>query len=268
MPAKTVSGASFFYEEAGKGEQGGPVVLLHGFPLDSRIWTSQRAELSNKYRVITPELRGFGRSQSNESFTMESLADDVHALLTEIGALPCVLGGLSMGGYVALEYVRKYPTDLRGLMLIDTKAEGDTPEGKEARVKMAQLAKDKGSAAVAEQMMPKMLAPEADKHRPAVAKELREIMEACPPATIVNALMAMRDRKDHSSNLPSIALPTLILVGEADAITPPKMAEAMKAGIPRAELHVIRGAGHMSPMEQPQQVNQAMRGFLDGIKHS
>ncbi len=262
MPARTTNGASFFYEEAGKGL---PVVLLHGFPLDARIWASQRADLSSKYRVITPELRGFGRSQSQDAFTMESLADDVHALLAEIAALPCVLGGLSMGGYVALEYVKKYPTDLRGLMLIDTRAEGDSPEGKEARGKMAQLAKDKGSSPVAEQMMPKMLAPDAERHRPAVAKELRAIMEASPPATIVNALMAMRDRKDHTANLPSIAVPTLILVGEADAITPPKMAEAMKAGIPKSELVVIRGAGHLSPMEQPEQVNQAIGAFLEGV---
>ena len=263
MQGRTVAGASFYFEEAGAGPA---VVLLHGFPLDSRIWKGQRDALASRYRVIAPDLRGFGKSQSRETFTIESLADDVHALLAEIGALPCVLGGLSMGGYVALEYVKKYPTDLRALMLIDTKAEGDTPEGKEARVKMAQLAREKGSAAVAEQMMPKMLAPDADKYRPAVVKELRAIMEACPATTIENALMAMRERRDHSANLPSIAAPTLILVGEADAITPPKVSQAMKDAIPNSQMVLIKGAGHMTPMEQPEQVNQAMMAFLDRMK--
>src|SRR5437867_3940906 len=121
------------FEESGRGL---PVVLLHGFPLDSRVWAKQRAALNDRYRVITPDLRGFGRSKSDDPFTIESLADDVHALLKEIGALPGVLGGLSMGGYAALAYAKKYPADLRGLILVDTKAEADTPEGKQAREEM------------------------------------------------------------------------------------------------------------------------------------
>src|SRR5688572_5793193 len=119
MPERNVNGTTIAYEEKG---QDTPLVLLHGFPLDSRIWKEQVASLSDRFRVITPDLRGFGRSKSNEPFTMESLADDVHALLADIGALPAILGGLSMGGYVALAYAKKYPTDLLGLMLIDTKA--------------------------------------------------------------------------------------------------------------------------------------------------
>src|SRR5439155_22981708 len=116
-------------------------------------------------------------SKSNDAFTIESLADDVHVFLREIGALPCVLGGLSMGGYSALAYAKKYPSDLRALVLIDTKAEADTPEGKQGREKMIQLVREKGSHAVAEQMMPKMLAPDAATTRPGVASDLRAIME-------------------------------------------------------------------------------------------
>jgi pimeloyl-ACP methyl ester carboxylesterase len=258
MPAKTVNGHTLHYEESGRGT---PLVLLHGFPLDLRIWTKQREALADQFRVITPDLRGFGQSASIATFTLAELAEDVHALLVELKALPCVLGGLSMGGYTVLEYVRKFPADLQGLILIDTKAEGDTPEGKQGRDKMIQLVREKGSPAVAEQMMPKMLAPEAEKNRPAVARELRQIMENCPPLTIEHALAAMRDRTDHTNNLPSIAVPTLIIVGDADAITPPKMAEAMNKAIPRSKLEIIHGAGHMSPMEQPEQVNRALREF-------
>ena len=262
MPARTVGNASFYYEESGRGL---PLVLLHGFPLDNRIWRKQREALADSFHVITPDLRGFGKSQSNESFTMKSLADDVHAFLAEIGALPCVLGGLSMGGYVALEYVKKYPTDLRGLVLIDTRAEGDSAEGKQARMKMADLAKEKGSPAVAEQMMPKMLAADSLKGKDDVVRELKQIMESCPATTIVNALMAMRDRADHAENLASIAVPTLIIVGEQDAITPPAMSQKMQEAIANSQLVTIPGAGHMTPMEQPDAVNEAIHAFITSL---
>lgn len=256
MPARTLNNATFHYEETG---QGTPLVLLHGFPLDRRVWDAQRKALGDRVRVIAPDLRGFGKSAPATSpFSMESLADDMHTLLSEIGALPCVLGGLSMGGYVALAYVKKYPGDLKGLALIDTRAEGDTPEGKEARAKMIKLVQDKGSPAVAETMMPKMFAPDALASKPALVKDLREIMEACPAKTIEYALLAMRDRADRTADLPSIAVPSVIIVGDQDAITPPAMSEKMNQLIPRSKLVLVKGAGHMACMEQPDQVNRAI----------
>jgi pimeloyl-ACP methyl ester carboxylesterase len=270
MPERDIDGAKFYYTEQGSaaGGQGAakpPLVLVHGFPLDSRMWEAQVAALAPARRVVAPDLRGFGRSQSDEPFTIESQADSLRALLAGVGALPCVLAGLSMGGYVALAYAKKYPGDLRGLILVDTKAEADTAEGKQARDKMIDLARKEGSKAVADQMMPKMLAKDAAEQRPQAASALRRIMESCPPATIANALAAMRDRPDRSGELSSINVPTLVLVGDGDAITPPDVAESMAQKIPGARLVVIRGAGHMSPMEQPEQVNRAMRGFLDGL---
>jgi len=250
-----------FYSERGEGE---PIVLVHGFPLDSRMWEAQIAEISGSRRLIAPDLRGFGRSSDASPFSVESLADDLHALLSDLGALPCVLGGLSMGGYVSLAYAYQYPGDLRGLMLVDTKAEGDSAEQKEGRGKMIELVRQQGSRAVAEQMLPRMLAKGTPKSRPAVAQALMSIMEACPPITIEHALLAMRDRPDQTPNLPAIAVPTLIVVGDADAITPVSVAQSMQKQIPRAQLAVIKGAGHMSPMEQPVQVNQTMARFLDG----
>jgi 3-oxoadipate enol-lactonase len=262
MPQRNVNGTTLHYQEQGTGK---PLVLLHGFPLDSRIWREQIAALSDRFRVIAPDLRGFGQSKSAEPFTMESLADDVHALLAEIGALPCVLGGLSMGGYVALAYAKKYPTDLRGLALIDSKAEADTAEGKAGRDKMIELARSQGAKAVAEQMMPKMLAPDAERSRPQVKRELEQIMSAQSPLTIEHALAAMRDRADMASHLPSIAVPALVIVGEHDTLTPPAGAEKMSAAIPKSTYVVIRGAGHMSPMEQPQQVTDALRRFAASV---
>src|SRR2546423_4475950 len=129
MASKTQSdnGTTLSYQERGQSARN--VVLLHGFPLDSRMWEAQLAALGNAtgaggaYRVIAPDLRGFGQSKSDTPFTIESLADDIHALLSAVGALPTVLVGLSMGGYVALAYAKKYPADLRGVVLVDTKAE-------------------------------------------------------------------------------------------------------------------------------------------------
>jgi pimeloyl-ACP methyl ester carboxylesterase len=231
------------------------------------MWNAQISALSFPpgRRLIAPDLRGFGRFPSDTPFTIESLADDVHALLADVGAIPFVLVGLSMGGYVALAYARKYPNDLRGLALVDTKAEADTPDGKAGRDKMIELVRKDGSKAVADQMMPKMLAKDAADQRPQTAQALRRIMEACPPKTIEHALAAMRDRPDRSGELAAIKVPTLVIVGDSDAITPPQVAESMAGKIPGAQLVIIRGAGHMSPMEQPEQVNRALRAFLDRI---
>jgi pimeloyl-ACP methyl ester carboxylesterase len=272
MANRDINGVQLHYTEQGPATgpaaaSKSPVVLLHGFPLDSRMWEAQLSALAGAgRRVIAPDLRGFGKSRSDAPFTIESLADDLHALLGAVGALPCVLAGLSMGGYVALAYAKKYPSDLRGLVLVDTKAEADTAEGKQGRAKMIDLVRKEGSKAVADQMMPKMLAKDAADQRPQMAQALRQMMEACPPRTIENALAAMRDRPDRSGELSSIKVPTLVVVGDGDAITPPAVAQSMAEKIPGAQLVTIRGAGHMSPMEQPEQVNRAMRTFVDGLR--
>ncbi|HEX4793115.1 MAG TPA: alpha/beta hydrolase [Humisphaera sp.] len=262
MPTCTINDATFHYEERGNGAA---LVLLHGFPLDSRMWEGQLAELSSRFRVIAPNLRGFGKSSPASAFSMDSSADDIHALLGKLNALPCVLAGLSMGGYAALSYVLRYASDLRGLILIDTRAEADTPQGKENRQKMIESVRASGSKAIADQMEPKMLAPDTLSHRPEQVRALRQIMEACPPTTIEYALSAMRDRPDRTDDLTSVKTPTLILVGDADAITPPAMAQTMHEKIGGSKLVVIQGAGHMSPMEQPAQVNRAIRNFAEAL---
>ena len=275
MPTRAANGVTFHYTEKGSGAERGsaaergsgapPLVLLHGFPVDARMWDAQVDALSDAWRVIAPDLRGFGRSQSDTPFTIESLADDVRALLGELGALPCVLAGLSMGGYVALAYANKYPDDLRGLVLIDTKAEADTPEAREGRQKMIDLVRREGAKAVADQMLPKLLPKDAFERRPQAAQSLRRMIEACPPTTIEHALAAMRDRPDRAGELGAVSVPALVLVGEADAVTPPAGAEKMARAMRGAEFVVIRGAGHMAPMEQPEQVNRAVRAFLQRL---
>jgi len=245
--------------------QGLPLVLLHGFPLDRHMWDAQVAELSAHWRVIAPDLRGFGQSRSEGPFSIADLADDVHIALGQLAALPCVLAGLSMGGYVALAFARKYIHDLRGLILVDTKAEGDTPQQREGRAKMIDLARTGGAKAVADEMLPKLVAEDVPRTRPAVAAPVRRMAELCPPRTIEHALEAMRDRPDQTSHLNSFNVPTLIIVGDADSITPPPVAQKMQQQIPGSELVVIKGSGHMSTMEQPAQVNQAIARFMKSI---
>jgi pimeloyl-ACP methyl ester carboxylesterase len=250
------------FSENGKGL---PVVLVHGFPLDRRIWEAQLHGLSDHHRIITVDLPGFGKSPVSGPFSAKSLADDLRGFLKRIDALPCVLGGLSMGGYVALAFAEYYAGDLKGLMLVDTRAEGDTPQGKEGRAAMIELARTEGSAAVADQMMPKMVSETTKKNQPAIVKKLQAIMEACPAKTIEYACAAMRDRKDYSTELGSIKTPTLVIVGEADAITPPSMAENMHRSLAGSKIAIIPRAGHMSPMEQPAAVTKAIGEFLQGI---
>lgn len=254
---KTSSGVSYLVDGTGD-----TLVLVHGFPLDGRMWQSQLDALAAHRRVIVPDLPGFGQSEGNQPFTIDSQAAALHAMLVELNALPCVFAGLSMGGYIALAFARRYPEALRGLILVDTRAEADTQQGRDNRDKMIALVRSAGSVAIADEMIIKLLAPQTMGHRPQIVKSIREMMEQCPPLTIEHALAAMRDRKDQIEFLPSIAVPTLIVVGDADTITPPEMAERMCRLIVNAHLEFIRGAGHMSPMEQPSQVNAVIERFL------
>jgi pimeloyl-ACP methyl ester carboxylesterase len=259
MATQSINDVAIHYEEKGSGPL---LVLLHGFPLDLRMWAAQVEELSSRWHVLAPDFRGFGQSAADGPFTVPSLADDIHAL---VARRKCVLAGLSMGGYVAMNVARRYPDDLLGLILVDTKDAADTAEQRDYRDRMIEVVRAKGSAAIAEMMAGKMLSPDTLEHRPAQVKALRSMMESCPPQTIEYALEALRDRPDMTEELPKISVPTLIVVGDADAITPPGVAEGMQKKIPGSQLAVIKGAGHMSPMEQPTQVNRVMGRFLKGV---
>jgi pimeloyl-ACP methyl ester carboxylesterase len=235
-----------------------PLMLLHGFPMDRRIWDGLVNGLSDVARVVTVDLRGFGEAPDTGPFTIDDLADDIHWLIERIGQ-PCVVGGLSMGGYVALSLVDRYPSDLRGLILFDTKATADDAAASAKRDEMIDLARTEGAVTVADQMVPRLLSPRADA---AVLSAVRAMAEAVPATTITHALAAMRDRPDRSAVLSRIVVPTLAIVGADDLATPPVVVDAMRRQIPGAELVVIPDAGHLTPMEQPTAVTAAVRGFL------
>ncbi len=229
------------------------VVLLHAFPLSSAMWQPQVEALGNEYRILTPDLRGFGRA---EGFTgipsIAQMADDVAGLIHE----PVVLGGLSMGGYVALAFARKYPDKLRGLILADTKAEADDATGKANRDKMIAFAESHTAREVIDSVMPKMVATAQG------AEKVRVLASKQSSAGIADAVRAMRDRPDSSDVLPTIRMPTLIIVGSDDQLTPLPVAQSLAGRIAGARLEVIPGAGHISNLENPVAFNAALHQFL------
>jgi pimeloyl-ACP methyl ester carboxylesterase len=251
------------WEEAGRGA---PVVLLHAFPLNHKMWAPQRAELAARFRVITPDFRGYGESGlADEDSAMERLAEDVRGLLDHLKLDRVALGGLSMGGYVAFAFLRRWPERVRSLILADTRASADTEEGRTGRYATAELAEREGSAAIADQMVPKLLGPATLERRPEVVAGVREMILQVSPAGMARALRGMAARPASFDLLPQIKVPTLIVVGEQDGLTPPADSEAMAKAIAGSTLVKIPEAGHLSNLEQPETFNSALSSFLNKL---
>jgi 3-oxoadipate enol-lactonase len=259
----TVNGVSLAVEVRGDGPA---VLFIHGYPFDRSIWTHQVAALDGWTR-IAPDLRGMGQSDAPDlGYNMETYAADLAALLDLLGVDQVVLVGLSMGGYVAFEFLRRWRHRVRGLVLLDTRAEADTLEGKKARDAAAATAREEGAEAVAEATLPKVLGTSTLAGAPATVERVRAMMAATPVAGMVGALGAMRDRPDSTPLLPDLAgIPVLVIVGDEDEVIPPAQARAMADAIPGSSLVVIRSAGHLPTMERPVETTDALLAFLDGL---
>ena len=241
-----------------------PVVFLHGFPHDRTLWTQQRIALSSRLRCIVPDLRGFGES-TGVAHDIDTFADDIAALLDQLEIEDAVICGLSMGGYIAMSMWRRHPGRVRALVLCDTKAGADTPEARTGRNDLIAKAKSEGAGAVAEAQIARMLGVDTHAERPEIVESMRAMMARQSTAAITGALQALRDRPDSRETLGTITVPTLVLVGEDDVLTPPSEAEAMMALLPpaaHAQLELIAGAGHVSCMERPAAVTHALADFL------
>jgi len=255
IPATAVSGS--------RGRAVGTLVLIHGFPLSGRMWEPQHVLAEQGWRIVIPHLRGFNDGPGGRSATsMDDFAGDVIDLLDSLHIEQAVICGLSMGGYVTFALLRNAASYFQGLVLADTRPQADPPEGVQARQRMLTLVREQGPSAVAEEMLPKLLGNSTRQQQPAVVEQVRSIILANGTETIAGAITAMMTRPDSTPLLPTIKLPTLVVVGEEDTLTPPQLSVDMHKAISGSELVRIPGAGHMANLEQPAAFNQALSTFL------
>ncbi len=248
----------------GAGQLHGTLVLIHGFPLTARMWEPQLELADHGWRVIVPQLRGFdGPPADAVATSVDDYAGDVIDLLDALHIEQAVIGGLSMGGYITFAVFRHAARYFRGMILADTRAQADTPEGIEGRQRMIQLVREKGAAAAADEMLPRLIGASTRASRPDVEQAIRNLILSNSTETIAGAIIALMTRPDATPLLPTIHCPALVVVGDEDVITPPAASEEIAAGIAGAELAIIPGAGHMSNMEQPAAFNRALARFLD-----
>ncbi|RSN44788.1 alpha/beta hydrolase [Amycolatopsis sp. WAC 04197] len=238
-----------------------PLVLLHAFPVDARMWDAVRAPLSERLRLITPDQRGLGRSplpETDREPDLEDAARDVVALLDRLELDKVVLGGCSMGGYLTMAVLRLAPERVGGLVFIDTKATADTPEAAQARHDVAARVEAEGAGWMPDAVTPGLL---AEKARPEVVERLRELITTQPPSGIAWAARAMAARPDSLETLRSADVPALVVVGEEDGLTPLEAANTLVETLPDATLVVLPEAGHLTPLEDPAGVVEAILGW-------
>lgn len=247
------------------GGSGAPLVLAHAFPFGAEMWRDDATALAGDVRVIAPSMRGFGATPLGASpqVTVDSMADDLAAVLDEMEVrAPVVVGGLSMGGHVALAFVRRHPNRVRGVVLADTRAEPDSDEARANRE--VAIAKVEGGdlAGFVDGMLPKVLGRSTQEEKPALVTKVRAAMMASLPEAVIRTLRALRDRPDARPGLTSITVPALVIVGEEDALMPPSVAQDLKEGLPDAELCIVPKAGHLSNLENPEAFRAALRAFV------
>lgn len=240
-------------------------VLLHAFPLGANQWEPQMRSIPAGWRLITPDLRGFGGSTELDSLSAMAItdyADDVVDLLAELAVPRAVIGGLSMGGYVALALAEGAPQVIDALVLADTRATADSPEGRANRRNMLAIVEREGPSGVAREMMPKLLGKTTRESNPGVEAQVRRLIKQQSPVAVRSAIHRMMHRPDSTALLPRISVPTLVIVGEEDELTPPADARRIAEAVPGATLVTIPAAGHLANLEQPDAFNAALHEFL------
>ena len=244
--------------------QGRPLLLVHGFPLDHRMWQGQIDDLAEDFQVIAPDLRGFGDSDASTGVvSMQQYADDLARLLDQLG-IPqkVVFCGLSMGGYIAWQFWRRHGDRLSHLVLCDTRSAADAPDVAQTRLETAERVLQEGTALLVESMIPKLFSERTRQQNPSTVMATAKVIAAAQPVGVAAALRGMAQRVDATAWLPEIGLPTLVVCGQHDAISGVPEMEGIADAIPAAQFVVIAGCGHMAPLEGPVHFNQAVRRFL------
>ena len=249
---------------------GPPLVLLHAFPLTSAMWEPQVAGLAGVARVVTPDLRGFGGSPPGaDEPSLDHAADDVAALLDRLGLGPVVLGGLSMGGYVAMAFLRRHPGRVAGLLLADTKAGADPAAARDNRLRIAdRLDADLSPAVLVEDVLPGLLGETTAAERPEVVARVRAMVGSAPPAAAAWAQRAMAARPDSLDVLRGVDVPALVLRGAEDALSGPADVAAMADALPQGRLETLPRAGHLTALEVPDEVVRAVHGLLARVEQA
>lgn len=253
------------FVERGSGK---PVVLLHAFPLSGTSWQAQYDALaSGNFRIIAPDLRGFGENHNfGDINTMEDMANDVAELLENLKIEKAIIGGLSMGGYVAFNLYRTYPEKFAGLLLADTSCQADSDEKRLGRFALIDQIEINGSKAIVEMMLPKLTSDYSKHNNPKLIENLEKMIAAVDPKSTIAALRGLAARKDHCYILESISIPTLLIFGEHDNVANLETARVMKSKIVNSELNIISNAGHYSNLEQPEIFNEYLKNFVEGIQ--
>jgi len=259
MKTINVGGVELQYADKG---QGPTVLFLHGFPLSLGMWDAQEA-LSDRYRIVRFDARGHGGSGVGDSaLTMDRIAEDAAVLIEQLRLGPVILAGCSMGGYAAFAFAQKHPSLLRGLVLVDTKAGADTPEARKGRGELAAKVMKDGPPAALEAFLPKLVGETTKASRADVVAKIKDMVLATPKQGISDALHGIAARQDSTPFLREIAVPTLVICGEEDVITPRAEAEILQKGIAGAELAMIPKSGHLPSMETPEEFNAILGKFL------
>lgn len=246
---------------------GTPLVLLHAFPLSSAMWLAQREGLANRFRVVTPDLRGFGGSVlGDDEPSVDAMADDVARLFRSLGVRRAVVAGLSMGGYVAMALCRRHPDLVLGLVLAATRAAADTEAVRAHRLRQAErLDRDGGPQVLVDEVLPGLVGPTTYRQRALVYGRVRGLVQATPPGAAAWALRAMAGRPDAFDTLRAAKVPALVMIGDEDALATEEEARAMADALPNAELQVVPRAGHLCAVEQPDLFNQAVAEFAAAL---
>jgi len=254
------------YSEQGE-RSAPPLILIHAFPVHRLMWKQQMEGLSARYRVLAPDLPGFGESALLEkSPTISAYVDTLLEFMDQMNIPKAVFGGCSMGGYYIFDLWRRFPDKISAICLCDTRAEADTPELKERRANTIELVRAQGLSPLAETLIPQLLCNETREKHPDRVEEIRKQIYSNPVDGIIHSLIALAARMDSTDTLKTITVPTLVLVGQEDVITPPVVAHSLQANIPNAHLTIIPAAGHLSPFEQPEKVNKEIHCFLGVMK--
>ena len=264
MIALLPGGLELAYDEAGSGT---PLLLVHGFPHDRTLWAGQLGGLATMARVIAPDLRGFGESTVRPPYSIDLYADDLAAFLASLGVARAVVCGLSMGGYIAFAMLRRHRERVRARVLADTRATADTDEVRATRSKLIALIEQEGSAALANRQLQPSVSRSTLERQPELVETLRRMMASAPPEGAIGALRAMAARPDSTPMLGAIDVPTLVIGGAEDGITPPEVVRAMAAEIPRSRVEILALAGHVSPLERPAAFNHVVGEFLGALLH-